>query len=420
MAISDLNDLGASGPGVLGSTHGISKQKKSIVKDGLSKVLWLPKGITEENLSDIDNLVYKRFLRWQRLRVVQYLFGDAKNFEAFKRTASCFRIRYQKEVSVLYSKKVSRAHFVGVVVCGSPWTCPVCSAKISSRRAVELASANDKGLSKILVTYTFQHDNKDSLKDLIKVLNEGLKDLKNQRQYKSLLAEIGFVGAVTSTELTISNKNGWHVHKHTLMYSSLPYDKLSFKRIKNVLARTFSFVLGKRKRYASWANGVHVAIGDSIKEEYLAKFGKVSDDLPDEPRAWSLENEITKGNFKSSKKEDHFHPFDLLDMYFAGNRLAGRKFIEYATYMKGQKQLVYTKGLRNLLGLNVEASDIEIATAEQEDSVLFSTLDADDWYLVLKKEKRGNVLEVASQNNRKVFAVYMRSLGSKNQKWLEV
>lgn len=60
-----------------------------------------------------------------------------------------------------------KAFYKGLLVCGLLWTCPVCAAKISERRRVELAEALDnakeQGLSVYLLTQTIRHGVGDSL-----------------------------------------------------------------------------------------------------------------------------------------------------------------------------------------------------------------------------------------------------------------
>ena len=63
------------------------------------------------------------------------------------RTAKCLRVRrrtsegQEASISVWRSVEFESAHYKGLQTCGSVWACPVCSAKISERRRIELAAA---------------------------------------------------------------------------------------------------------------------------------------------------------------------------------------------------------------------------------------------------------------------------------------
>lgn len=367
---------------------------------GLVRVTLAPRGVNVQKLEKADAGVYRRFLRWQRLRVIQHMMSG-------QRVEKCYRVRVHPMVKVNYVSKVKRAHYGGLVICGSVWVCPVCSAKITERRRAELEGATDEGMSKFMVTYTIQHNKHDKLKKLIEDLRAGIKDMKHSRQYKKLLADLQIVGTVTALEITISNVNGWHPHLHALMFSSLPQNKIKREQVRRELSSLFVASMSKRGRYVHDEIGVNVQSGKDIKREYLAKYG----DIEAKKNTWSLSAELTKSPVKSGRDADHFHPFELVDMYQAGNMDAGKKWMEYATAMKHKKQLVYTRGLRALLGLDVELSDQEIAEREDQSAPLFAELSADDWKHVIIHEKRGQLLEVASTGNYNQFVVWMRAIG---------
>jgi hypothetical protein len=145
-----------------------------------------------------------------------------------------------------------------------------------------------------------------------------------------------------------------------------------------------------------------------IVTSYIAKMGEGEKD-----KTWSLAAELTKSPVKTGHDAEHYHPFELLDLYLAGNRYAGKLFREYAHAMKGKNQLSYSPGTRALLGLGADASDEDIANAQDKDAYLFALLSAADWSVILKHEKRGQVLEVASTGNLEQFKNYMHALGAR-------
>lgn len=375
---------------------------------GLVRVRWAPRGVNVENFDKSDMAVYRRFLRWQRLRSIQHMLGHRgdETFKSVERVTKCFSVRTGPSVQVFYARVKKRAHYGGLYTCGSVWACPVCAAKITERRKVELEAANMNGLYAFMVTYTMQHDQKDKLIDLLKDLNNGLRDMKNSRGYKSLIVDACIVGSVTGLELMVGDVNGWHPHKHVMMFSSLPSNKINIKLVRDELSRLFVEAMTKRGRYVHDDIGVNVRGGEDVRREYLAKFG---DDT--KTNTWSLASEVTKSPVKTGRGDGHYHPFELVDMYQAGNMSAGSLFVEYVGAMKGKKQLVYTRGLRARLGLDKELSDSEIVMMQDQDADLFALLSAEDWRHILRHEKRAQLLEVASIGNYNQFVTWMRAIG---------
>jgi len=87
-----------------------------------------------------------------------------------ERVAFCLRrpIPGRATVDVFQAPIIGSAHFGGLQVCGSVWMCPVCSAKITERRRVELQG----GLAcwcgrSVLVTFTLAHNRSECLPDVL-------------------------------------------------------------------------------------------------------------------------------------------------------------------------------------------------------------------------------------------------------------
>lgn len=107
---------------------------------------------------------------------------------------------------------------------------------------------------------------------------------------------------------------------------------------------------------------------------------------------WGLEHEMTKAHIKEGR-EGGLTPFQFLDKYLEGDERYKNLFLEYAKAFKGKKQLVWSKGLRDLLKMQPEISDEEIAESEDPDSFLFAQIPLEVWGVILKAEKRAEVLE---------------------------
>ena len=83
----------------------------------------------------------------------------------------------------------------------------------------------------------------------------------------------------------------------------------------------------------------------------------------------------------------------------------------YAVNFKGQRQLVWSKGLRELLGLEAEKTDEEIAVEEEEDALLLASLSVGAWRVILANDARAEVLQIASAGDVDRLDTFLMELG---------
>jgi len=301
------------------------------------------------------------------------------------------------------------AFYSGLQTCASVWVCPVCSAKISERRRLELQSAiagwTATGGVVWLLTLTHPHTAVDSLSDLLQAETKALHGFFTNRAGKALKASLRLVGHVRNWEVTHGRlrvkNNGWHPHFHVLLFlQKLPVDSMAAFE-----AQAFK-VWASACRSAglsapSAAHGVSLDDGDEAAA-YVAKIGleaprenlRAHQDACRVPR-WGLDCEMTKGHTKRAK--DGETPFDFLRSIFADrtDREAGRLFAEFASAFHGRRQLVWSRGLRDLIGLGVEETDGEIEAKLEADAEILGWLSPDQWRAVVAAELRAEVLELA-------------------------
>lgn len=317
-----------------------------------------------------------RILRFSRQAAARVLMtGD--------RVSWCLRelIPGKNTVDLWYSDLAKRAHYKNLVVCGGLWVCPVCAAKITERRRIELSHALDLWPGSVfMATITFQHSRDDKLSELRDYLNQAYRSVKSGRKWQGIISEFCISGSVAGTEVTWGFSSGWHIHKHVLFFSSSPsFDKNKFQ---SGLYQLFSSALDKLGRYVSPLHGIKVTEPNNAKS-YAAK--------------WGLDAELAKAPVKNSITG--FSPFQLLDLFMSGHSFAGDLYREYGSAMHGAKQLVWTKGLRNILGLGQDKTDCELATEIDQESIILASLNLDDWRLILANDARAELLEIASTGN---------------------
>lgn len=311
------------------------------------------------------------------------------------RTANCLRRRISKNsgVDVWKNHEHQTAHFSGLQVCGSVWTCPVCAAKISERRRVELLQAMDchqaAGGGVYMLTLTAPHTTGDDLAVLLDHQAIALQKFWNARDTKKVSTEMGYVGQVRALEITHGRNrgvrnNGWHPHYHVLLFTGAGFDQ----------AQLTDF---RVRFYLSWSKAcVKAGLGLPTYEHGLR--------LDDGQKAsayvskWGLENEMTKGHIKKAGASGET-PFDLLRAVFsdAGDTQAAALFREFATVFKGKRQLSWSRGLRDFLCVGDDLSDEELATQLEDDAELLGSLSIEQWKDVLAIDGRGLVLLVAAR-----------------------
>lgn len=324
--------------------------------------------------------------------------------------ASCMRgVRPREggyDVSVLYAPVGQIGHFGGLQICKSIWMCPVCCAKVSERRREELAQAlrnwseqeSDTTRRMLLVTFTLQHEVGDNLSDVLGALKKARRWLTSGRAAAAFNERYGCVGSIRSLEVTYG-ANGWHPHLHVLYFFDrevpiLPYTEA----IKN----RWSECVSSAGRYASWMHGCDVRFSDKDIAEYIAKWGK-------EPK-WTISHEMTKGVAKSSRKGGST-PMQLLADYWAGNQDAGFLWLQYAVNLKGERQLCWSKGLRDMLGLGVDKTDEDLADEQPEIAILLAQLSYGSWRVVLANDARGELLEAAGTGDASKVKALLVKLG---------
>jgi hypothetical protein len=265
---------------------------------------------------------------------------------------------------LVYSPQRKSAHLAGLTTCGSVWSCPVCSTRISERRRGEVARAVEyverNGGMIVLSTFTLSHAATDSLAASLRALNAGYHAMCTRRDYRALRASYGLSHSIKAVEVTWGAKNGSHPHLHVLHVVNADVDPIALQESLSVAW------LPSVRRYgfsASVDHGVDVRATWGDVEKYVSKLG----------RTWGAPDELTKANSKAAQG-DRFSPSDLLRSYRdAGDELHGAKFRDYALTMKGTHQLRWSPGFKRLVGVE-DRTDADLAA---------NWLDDDNWTYTL-------------------------------------
>ena len=130
---------------------------------------------TSETLEKIRDTRRRRYELLSSIRSCYIAEGKKKGLflpTEYHRTSLCKHAMTGAEVH-LFKKvaEVKKGYFVGLQTCGSVWTCPICANRIQEVRRQEIATAMDyfykAGKQAVMVTFTFPHTAKDTLKSCL-------------------------------------------------------------------------------------------------------------------------------------------------------------------------------------------------------------------------------------------------------------
>ncbi len=336
----------------------------------------------------------------------------ARRLMPLEGVAGCLRRRQGGKdlVDVWHLPEVGRAKFGGLQTCSSVWACPVCAAKITERRRLEVRQAIDawkvEGGDVALVTFTVRHKSGDELRALVAGMMGALRRVSSGRQGVRLGAEFGVEGMIRSVEVTYGADNGWHPHIHMLVFVKGPM--CQFDKLWLHYRRQWDNALHLENMRDVTARGVDMRWANEDVAEYVAKMGH--------ERTWDIEHELAKGPSKLGRGE-HFSPVQLLAGFAAtGDYELGRLWQVYAQEMKGTHQLRWSPGLRARLGLGKVKSDEEVAGEQDGLGVLLARLDRKQWATVLYFDARAELLNVAAGGDAEAVSWFLQDL---DMRWLD-
>lgn len=330
--------------------------------------------------------------------------AEAAKLMSEERVAVCLKrpVPGAMMIEIAHSHSRKKAHYRNLQICGSVWMCPVCASKISETRRQELSLAIAKAdYQPMLLTFTMAHHKGDKLVDLVRGLMAAFDSFKSGKVWQKRRKQFGWVGSIRAIEVTYGD-NGWHPHLHDLVLLEKPLDTENRVFFTNLIKERWQMVLARQGYHASIDNGADVREGHNDIADYVAKYGR----LP-KVTGWTVVHEVTKAVSKKGHKDGRT-AYQLLADSMAGDKASGRLFVEYARAFKGKRQLVWSEGLRALLGLiEAEKTDAQIAAEVEEPAYVLLYLTVDQWKIVVKENGRAGLLEEARHGDRERVVAWL-------------
>jgi hypothetical protein len=292
---------------------------------------------------------------------------------ALKRIRSCGKAPLGSAIAI--RKRDGVAHFAGLETCGSVHACPVCMAKILTRRAGEVSAAADNwyraGNSVVMLNLTMAHDDAMRLGKLLKVVAKAWRNVQGTRRWRALRDCYELEHLIKSLEHTHGD-NGWHPHLHVLVFFRGELTAAALAEVGAYIKAKWSAELVKAGyRPCDPVHGVTLVPCYSAAEAgaYIAK--------TTDGRA--VGNEMARADLKRGRG-NHRTPNEILENF----RLTGDKrdlmlWREYERATKGHQRISWSNGARAELLPGPEESDEEIAS-EEVGGDLLGTVGRNDWY----------------------------------------
>jgi len=297
--------------------------------------------------------------------------------------------------------------FGGLMSCGSVWECPVCASKITEARRKELQQAvklwEEKNNSVLLLTLTRPHYKPDTCKEVTNGLNNATRRFYNSRGFKQSAQNMGLAGRIKTLEPLYGEVNGWHTHSHTLLFIYGNINEKEIESLSKVLLSQWQAACFSAGLPVPNEHGLDLVAGNKAAAAYVSK--------------WGIESEMTKGHLKKGKKGDLVSPFGLLDLYAEGNEKAGELFVEYCEAFKGKRQLTWTRGLREKIGLEKEITEAEILNKPEEDSELFISVISHTWDKIIRSNRLLEFIEVCERGTKEDAQKWLDDLEWKEKVW---
>lgn len=330
------------------------------------------------------------------LDAAQQLFALKKH-----RVTNCRKLRIDKEqpIQIRVDSQNNRAGYSNIQSCGNVWACPVCSARITEERRLEVQRAvhewKKRGKHVAMLTCTVRHNKSQSAKDVLKNFNRIWRKFTSGRAWQDSKSDYGLIGTIRALETTYGS-NGWHVHVHALLFLDVELNT-DTRHLEAFYKQRWTDSSRYYRAFASAKHGCTLTSHADDIAAYVTKYGKLPRDmdekLEDASTTWNESHEVTKHTTKKASTSTGRTPFQLLHDYKHENdKRAGQLFMEYAFAFAGKRQLNWSNGLKDML-LVEEVEDENVLENLPEETI--EEIRIVVWREIIRQKQRGTVLAAA-------------------------
>ncbi len=364
--------------------------------------------------------------------------GDRRSAYALKNTSAkllpaervcnCLnhRVTADRGVDVRLNKTNGKAGYGNLMRCDGVWICPCCSGRILAKRGKEVEKGVDTwtqaGGSVFMLTLTHSHKRTDKLALKMKLLQKALSRFFGDRAMKEIFEQFGKVGQIKALETTYSEANGWHPHHHILMFSEMSPDEflnnaVSVTYDKNGYVQYVSLEREQKLIAKGRGNDIEVINFEQFIKSYWVKIClAVGLGAPSLEHGATMQNasavktyltkfktaqELTNAKAKRAKGASR-NQWEILADAHNGCESSGKLWQIYADAFKGQRQLFWSRGLKEMLLID-EIADDEIEELEgvaDDEIITVIELGVEDWGYIRRKNWQAQLLEIVENDHK--------------------
>ena len=350
--------------------------------------------------------ISKEYTAWRRFDTNGNIYAKGQNLKessmkegSWRRpqVCSCMTVQpHTKIKDIEFWKKNGSGDIIlrGLHLCGSVWTCPICSKRITAFRAREITQAGEahkaQGGELLLFTYTFPHYFGDSLNKNLDRFRAAHRKFRSGKAWAIWKEKYSWIGAIRGLEVTHTN-NGWHPHFHELHFIKNISDE-EINKIKYDLLLRWQKFLRHEGLIPHDEKYFHRAFDArrSTKVDYIAKFCAPSYGL-----------ELAGSPNKKSKKG--LAPFQILQSILNSGINKKKYYIalwrDYTEAFFNKRMLVWSRGLKERFHIE-EIEDNAIMEYKPENAVFEGSIKRENYFALLKK---GNFDEFLAFLERHTF-----------------
>jgi Replication protein len=316
--------------------------------------------------------------------------------------------------TLVIARRGPDAHFSGLETCGSVWACPMCAAKIQTKRTDELLlaveHAHAHGLRIALGTLTMRHKAGKPLKPMWDALTDAFAAaIRTDRRVRRSLEAMGSHGWVRRVECT-HGEHGWHLHAHVLIF----YEGGSLEPLTDAMWRGWHRRIRAHGFTAQRDYGIDVRELDleAARAEAARYLTKAT--FPEEKSAAvhaAAARHASKAQEKSAALElagqlgkaaaaGNRAPFEILAALVDHGRAEDLAiWHEWEQASRGRRAMGFSKGFRERFCLESERTDEELAAENDHDQFDVALLDRVQWEHIMAKRLQAGLLEAAETSD---------------------
>ena len=361
-----------------------------------------PLGILAKSVDQIEAENREKASKRRAFRAERYVLQrHAARLVPAERVSKCRWTLQSKARGVDVMSHEGRAFYAGLQTCGSPWLCPVCSAKISEVRRSELndalAWARAVGVVPVMLTLTHRHGVGDVLAVNLDGMKAAKRRLRQRREWRAIKPMLA--GTVSATEVT-HGAAGWHVHFHEIAFVQAETEAEAVALFSD-MGRVWVASLRGCGLDGVLPHAWQVQ-GAAAAGEYLGK--------------WGAAEELALADRKQGKRAG-LTPWQLLAASRDGDALASAKWTEFAKAFKGSRQLVWSPGLKAAVGV-AEVDDAAAAVDGTEEPERVANINRESWLgdavRLGARHRRARILDAAETDGAAGVAAVVVDAGDED------